>query len=298
MQKASSQPEAVQAKAVPQDAGNPVATDVVPTPENERRILEYLPSAYSFVLHLSLSKLEASELFTRHESTLLGSLETQRQSVIKKCHFDPLLDFETATLAVDLSNTNSPDTIIALTTSLGATRLEECVVAMGGSVKAGHYDFAGDTLAFYWPTEDVVLLSDEKNSEEMMRQLRDGRSLDNPQLMEFLSRTDRNATAWGAGSIPSALAGMLSTFGGAPRGFVMRGSVWAGIDLSLELSFATSKEADALMNMIKMGLNSSGQSSPFRELIAAIQVEQMGTLIRLDAQLSPNLSGALLKELQ
>lgn len=298
-QQASALPEPVKAPIAAVDAGNAVATAVVATPESERRILEYLPSAYGLVVHLSLKKLEASEFFNRHGSTLLGSLESQRQAMIKSCHFDPLLDFETATVAVDLSNTNSPDAIIALTTSLGATRVEECVVAMGGTLKMGEYHLGGgETMAFYWPTEDVVLLSREKTSEEIMLELRDGTSLDNPQLMEFLSRTDRNATMWGGGTIPSSLGAGLSSFGGVPQGFVVRGSVWAGIDLSLEVSFATTENANSMMAMVKMGLSSAGQTSPFRELVAAIDVEQHGSLIRLDAQLSPDLSGAILKELQ
>jgi len=298
VEQASSQPESV-AAVTTLDAGNPVASEVVRAPENERRILEYIPSTYGFVVHLSLNKLEASQLFNRHESMLLGSLETQRQTVIKNCHFDPLLDIETITLAIDLRNGNSPEVLFALSTALGATRLEECVVALGGNVSEGAYDVGGDTMSFYWPTEDVLLLSDKKSSDDMMLELRAGRSLDNPQLMEVLSRTDRLATMWGAGTISNAVAANLSVLGVVPKSFVVRGSVWAGVDLTLELSFATDKDANGMMNMIKMGLgNSSGQASPFRELIEAIDVEQFGTLIRLEAQLSPELSGELLKELQ
>ena len=145
----------------------------------------------------------------------------------------------------------------------------------------------------------MILLSDKKRSEDMMLELRAGRALDNPQLMEVLSRTDRLATMWGAGTIPSALAANLSMLGVVPKSFVIRGSVWAGVDLTLELSFPTDKDANGMMNMIKMAFgNSSSQASPFRELIEAIDVEQSGTLIRLEAQLSPELSGELLKELQ
>jgi hypothetical protein len=298
VQQASSQPEPIKAPALALDAGNPVLSEVVPTPENERRILEYLPSAYGIVIHLSLNKLESSEFFNRYESTLLGSLGSQRQAVVSKCHFDPLLDIESVTLAVDFRNGNSPEVIIALTTSLGATRIEECVVATGGTVGPGHYDSGNEKMGFYWPTEEVLLLSDKKTSEEMAKELQAGSSLDNPTLMEFLSRTDRNATLWGAGTIPSAVAASMGSFGGIPKGFVVRGSVWAGIDLSMELSFATTKEADSLMSLLKMGLASAGQSSPARELIAATDIEQLGTVIRLDAQLSPSLSGELLKELQ
>jgi hypothetical protein len=281
------------------DAGNPVASDVVRAPENERRILEYIPSTYEFVVHLSLNKLEASELFNRHESRLLGSLETQRQAVISSCHFDPLLDIETITLAIDLKNGNAPEVLFALSTALGATRIEECVVALGGKVSGGVYDLGGDTMSFYWPTDDVLLLSDKKSSEDMMLELRAGRALDNPQLMEVLSRTDRLATMWGAGTISSALATSLSMLGVAPKSFVVRGSVWAGVDLTLELSFPTDKDANGMMNMIKMALgSSSGQASPFRELIEAIDVEQFGSLIRFEAQLSPELTGELLRELQ
>lgn len=296
VQQASSQPEPV-APPVAEVAAQDAAVDrAAPPLKSERRILEYLPSAYGVVIHLSLSKLEASELFTRHETSLLGSFEKERQAMIDTCHIDPMLDFETITFAIDLQS-GSPSLLMALTTPLGATRVEECLVAMDGTITAEHYDSGDEKMGYHWPTQDVLLLSPERSSDEIRQSLLAGTSLDNQGLMEYLSRTDRNATLWGGGAIPSVVAAQMASFGGIPKGFVVRGSAWAGIDLSVEMSFATSKEADSMMSMLKMGTSSVGQSSPARELIEATTIEQLGETVRVDAQLSPSLADELVKML-
>ena len=277
--------------------GNPVAAEVVATPESERRILEYVPMAYGVLAHISLSKVEASEFFNTHESTLLRGLEAKRQAVVQACHFDPMLSLETVTFGLDMQNQSTPDLIGAITTSLGASRIEDCVRAMGGTVEAGRYKIGGSSVAAYWPTDDVLLLSSEKTSEEMKQGLRAGRALDNPVLMQYLSRTDRHATAWGGGGIPSAVASSLGGLGGIPVGFVLRASLWAGLDVSLEISFNDKAAAEGMANMLRMGLRSAGQSSPMRELIEAVEIDQIGPTLRLDAQFSPELAAALLKEL-
>tara|TARA_R110002073_G_scaffold332410_1_gene518254 strand:+ start:46441 stop:47418 length:978 start_codon:yes stop_codon:yes gene_type:complete len=301
VQQASSKPEPVAppiAEVAAQGAAQGAAvSQVAPSLKSERRILEYLPSAYGVVIHLSLRKLESSELFTRHETSLLGSFGKERQAMIDTCHIDPMLDFETITFAIDLQS-GSPSLLIALTTPLGATRVEECLVAMGGTITAKHYDSGDEKMGYHWPTQDVLLLSPERSSDEIRQSLLAGTALDNPGLMEYLSRTDRNATLWGGGSIPSAVAAGLASFGGTPQGFVVRGSAWAGIDLSVEMSFATSKAADTMMSMLKMGTSSIGQSSPAREVIEATTIEQLDRTIRVDAQLSPSLADELFKMLK
>ncbi|MCP4446124.1 MAG: hypothetical protein GY811_12375 [Myxococcales bacterium] len=292
--KAGSQVEVV----VPtMDAGNPVAAEVVAVVDGERQILEYVPGAYGLILHLSLAKVEASEFFGRHESTLLRTLGEQRQRVVKLCQFAPMIDISTVTLGIDLRSKNSTGVLLVLSTSVGATRIEDCVRALGGKTTPDHYELDGDKFGYYWPAEDVLLLSGESNSEELVLALRSGRALDNPSLMQLLSRADRHATLWGAGSIPRSIAGAIAGLAGAPTGFVVRGSLWAGLDVSLELSFASKDDAAGMMKMLGLALKSSGQSSPFKELVAAIEFEQLDTVLRVDVQLSPDLAAALLKQL-
>lgn len=294
---ASAQPEAVTKKPAT-DAGNPVVPDLAASYENERRILEYIPQAHGVVLHLSLAKTEASEFFGRHEDTILGGLEKHRQEVAKVCQFDPMLDIETITVGADLQTLGSADAVFALTTQLGATRIEECIGLLGGKVESGRYVIGGDSLGYYWPTEDVLVLSPGKTSEEIMLSLRAGRALDNATLMQYLSRTDPHATLWGAGIIPASLSSMLTGIGGTPTAFVVRGSLWAGIDFSMELTFNSEKEASALKTMLDTAFRSMGQPAPIGDLIAAIELEQLGPVLRFDAQLSPELAATVLKELQ
>ncbi len=299
VQTASAQPEPVAPPApvvVPIDAGTPVEAEVLAPPTiRERRILEYIPSEYDLVLHLSLDKLLDSEFFRRHEKALLVEVEDERENIIKKCQLDPMSDFDSLTLAVNLS-TSDPEVLFALSTPMGASRIDECVRAAGGKSEAGAYTIDGDDIGFYWPSEDVVLLSGDKSSEEIRYALRTGRALDNPGLMEFLSRTDRHATMWGAGIVPPALASSMNGFGGVPRGFVVRGSAWAGIDLSAELVFDSRDEADKMMNLLKMGLSTAGQDPPFNDLLDSIDTEQIGTSITIDAHISPKLAGELVDE--
>lgn len=297
VQEASAQPEVVASKPAA-DAGNPVSIEVESTPSVERRILEYIPATYGLVLHLSLAKLEASEFFGTHESTLLGWFDEERQRIAKTCQLDPVLDVESITLGVDLKSMASADTVFAIATGLGATRVEDCIRAMGGKVEAGRYEIDGDLIGAYWPTEDVLLLSEGKSSEELMLELQKGRSLDNAALMQHLSRTDRNATLWGAGSIPSALSGIMGGMGSAPTAFVMRGNAWAGVDFSLEVSFATADEARQMKSMLDMALGSTRQSSPMGDVLAAIDIDQVDSKLFVDAQLSPQLAAKLIEELK
>lgn len=298
VQRASSQVETVEA-STSIDAGNPVATEVATVPDNERRILDYVPGRYSMLLNLSLTKLVTSEFFTTHESTLFGDLERQRQEVVSICHFDPVLDIQAATVGLDIAaGGNAPEAIFALTTSIGATQVEQCVVALGGTVAEGRYTLGGDSMAYYWPTEDILLLSTDRNAEELRTDLQASRAIDNGDLMQYLSRTDRHATLWGGGAISQTAAAALGGMAGTPTGFVLRGSMWAGVDLNLELSFKTGKDADGVMNLIKMALSASGQSPLAGDIVNAIDTELVGETIRVDAQFSPELSTRILEELK
>jgi len=285
-------PAAPVVESVPQPYDN-----VIAQPPSERRILGYIPKAYGVLLHVSLTQVESSEFFARHGSELLGDLEPHRQTVISKCNFDPMRGIESVTVGLDLVNMGASGTIVALTTNMGAARLEACVRDLGGKVLNNAFEIDGKTISTFWPSQDVLLMSAEKSSDEMRKELSAGSSLDNPTLMEHLSRTDRHATAWGGGVIPSSVGAMLGGFGGTPVGFVARASLWAGLDVTLEVAFKNDSDAAAMVKMATLGLASSGKASPMRELAESVEVEQVGPIMRIDAQLSPDVAELLFKEL-
>ncbi len=260
---------------------------------SEDDLLAYTPNLYSLVFHVSIAKLRISEFYVQHESRILGKVAARRQAVIAACKFDPVMDMEGVSLGL-MFPTNA---VLVVSTKLGSTRIEDCIRAMGGTVTNGRYEVGDWHANAYWPTPNVVLLSDRKTSVDLKNELLTGTVLDSPVLMEVLGQADRSATLWGGGTIPGQLSSMMP--GGGPDGLVVRGSLWAGLDATIELFFDDEEGAKATQSMIDLALQGDvDPSAPMYELLEAVEVQQMGAAILLDVQLSPELTESLLEEVR
>ncbi len=120
-------------------------------------MLSMLPKDSAGVVGISWAKARDSALFKQYESKLMENVPGEVGKIKNECGIDLFADINTVVVS---GNTDSDKSIVAVKGNFDQTKVEACIVKMGGTNSGGVYTIEGEVTNAYWSGKDTVLLSE------------------------------------------------------------------------------------------------------------------------------------------
>lgn len=171
-------------------------------------MLRYLPSFSTFVVGVSWSRVQESELFTKYKDWVLNRADKELKEM-KKCGIDFLTELESVVIAANDIN-DGDSFVIALKGRFTQKQIEGCYRSQGGTIREGVYTGMGDDINVYWPNANTVILSSTQSSKALEENGKTGGLTGNPRIMKLVSKVRPNAALWAAGLIPAGAGGPIA----------------------------------------------------------------------------------------
>jgi len=249
-------------------------------------MLSMLPKDSAGVVGISWAKARSSALFKQYESKLMDNVPGEVAKIKSECGIDLLADINTVVVA---GNTDSDKSIVAVKGNFDQTKVEACIVKMGGTNSGGVYTVEGEVTNAYWSGKDTVLLSEGLSPDTMKAAASGGSVKDNSKLMGLIGKIDTSATIWAVGEVPAEAGGMMGMMGKVPHSAYVSLGITSGIKAKIGLVFDSSDDASATNGALGMGLamaKGQPEAKQFKEILDSVSTEVSGKAVVIKAKIS------------
>jgi hypothetical protein len=262
-------------------SGTPLkATRRKPEVVTSASLLRYLPRDSSIVLGVNWDKARASE-FVRGFERKLPDVIPELGAIKASCGLDPVTDIESFALSLGKDPKDTRGMVTAIHGNFGREQVEDCIRQSGGTVQGTRYD----GTSVFWPTPDTVVFSNGLSSEQLA--LAPAASAwDNDQLMVLVDEVDLRAEMWGAGMLPPDVAANFGSMGPAPFGVHLTVRIASGMNATLGMEFRTLEDAEAVANMVAMGLQMAKSNADAQGLLDDVSSGVVDQAVVISAQFS------------